>query len=72
MRKFRANSYSVVRIGGNAFVDCVNLQKIYIPNSLLSIERNAFSFCHSLNHIEYNGKVYTSVDSFFEAFYAQN
>lgn len=42
-------SNSVTSIKKGAFLDCYNLEKIYIPKSVTTIEGNLFSENHSLN-----------------------
>ena len=63
---------SVKSIGNSAFEFCTNLQRVTIPNSVTSIGKDAFDRCSSDLRIEYNGEVYTTVDSFMKAFNAQN
>ncbi len=56
----------VVRIEGNAFRECANLQRVNIPSSVTSIEGGAFADCPNLeiewheSFIRENGVVYNS------------
>ena len=43
--EFEAKKYKVTRIGQWAFRDCSNLQSVVIPNSVMSIEAEAFAGC---------------------------
>ena len=43
--------YPVASIGEEAFIDCVELEHVLIPNSVTSIGRSAFYFCISLTNI---------------------
>lgn len=61
---------SVTNIADKAFKGCVNLNTAYIPTSVTSIGGNVFEDCHSLKRIEFNDKLYSSVDSFMQAFNA--
>ncbi len=38
----------LTRIGQRAFADCINLRKIYIPETCLRIDKTAFEGCHDL------------------------
>lgn len=62
----------VESIGDSAFYQCEGLTEITIPDSVKSIGNSAFWDCKNLTHIEYNGEVYTTVDSFMTAFNAQH
>ena len=62
----------VESIGDSAFYQCEGLTEITIPDSVKSIGNSAFFDCKNLTHIEYNGEVYTTVDSFMTAFNAQH
>ena len=49
-----ANKYKgvpVTIIGNNAFMDCSNIKKVVIPNSIISIEWRAFRDCKNLKEI---------------------
>ena len=48
---YQGKSYSVTRIGREAFKDCSGLSSITIPNSVTSIGWNAFENCSSLTSI---------------------
>lgn len=40
--------YPVKEIGGKAFWGCNNIRSVFIPNSIISIHPNAFSYCSNL------------------------
>ena len=42
---YNGNTYSVTSIGSYAFDGCTGLTSITIPNSVTSIERDAFYYC---------------------------
>ena len=44
-------TYSVTKIGNNAFSDCSNLTSVTIPNSVTSIGRSTFYNCSSLTSV---------------------
>lgn len=46
-----ANNYRVTSIGTKAFLNCINLTSIEIPNSITSIGDYAFGFCTKLTSI---------------------
>ena len=42
---------NITKMNGNAFEECHNLQKVYIPDGLTSIGYREFYYCNSLSHI---------------------
>ena len=48
---YNGTTYSVTRIGGNAFQNCSSLTSVGIGNSVTSIEWEAFSGCSSLTSV---------------------
>ena len=46
----------VKKIGGGAFLDCINLYEITLPKSLKSIENNTFHGCSNLKKVNFLGK----------------
>lgn len=59
-------AYSVTVIGDDAFESCTGLEKVTIPNSIISIWENAFCGCTGLKSIEIPNSV-TSIEN--TAFY---
>lgn len=47
---------TVTVIGEGAFADCYNLEKVYIPKSVINIENYAFSGCENLKNIIIDSK----------------
>lgn len=45
----------ITNIRYGAFVECSNLQTIYLPNTLQKIELNVFAGCDLLKKVYYNG-----------------
>ena len=62
----------VTSIGQYAFYNCESLTSINIPEGVTSIGNYAFFACNKLTKIEWKGKIYTSVDSFWSAFSQSN
>ena len=62
----------VTNIGNWAFSWCNKLASVSIPESVTSIGSNTFDGCDKLTKIEWKGKIYTSVDSFLNAFSQSN
>lgn len=54
---YSGSSFSVTSIGHAAFCYCSNLTSITIPNSVTSIESNAFNDCYNLTRTEYTGDI---------------
>ena len=48
---YEGNTYRVTSIKNSAFLYCINLSSIIIPESVTSIEESAFSYCVSLSSI---------------------
>ncbi len=49
---YNGEEYDVTTIGENAFLSCIDLSSISLPNGLLEIDDSAFSWCTSLTHVE--------------------
>lgn len=59
--------YSVTRIEFEAFVGCINLMSVIIPNSITYISDAAFQGCYSLRNITIpNGTIYIGAKAFYE------
>lgn len=56
--------YPVKEIGGKAFLACNNIRSVFIPNSIISIHPDAFSYCYNLTalHADPNNTRYCSKD----------
>ena len=63
---YNGTTYSVTRIGGNAFRNCSSLTSVTIPNSVTSIGNGAFYGCSSLTSVTIPNSV-TSIGN--NAFY---
>ena len=65
--RYEGVTYSVTRIGGWAFKDCINLTSVTIPNSVTRIGECAFSRCSSLTSVTIPNSV-TSIggEAFFD------
>ena len=63
---YNGTTYSVTRIGGNAFRNCSSLTSVTIPNSVTSIGNGAFYGCSSLTSVTIPNSV-TSIGNY--AFY---
>lgn len=61
---------SVESIGKSAFYECTNLKSVKIPDGVKSIGESAFGDCEKLKSITWQGKTYSSVSDFEEAFRA--
>ena len=48
----------ITNIRYGAFVECSNLQTIYLPSTLQKIELNVFAECNSLKKVYYNGTMH--------------
>ena len=55
------NGKPVTKIGEKAFFDCLQLKRVVIPNSIISIEEGAFGYCESLINVVIPNGV-TSID----------
>ena len=60
---YNGNTYSVIRIGGGAFIYCFDLTSVTIPNSVTSIGSYAFEGCISLTSVTIPNSV-TSIGSY--------
>ena len=58
-----SKTYSVTRIGRNAFEECTGLKSVTIPNSVTSIGRNAFYGCSGLTSVTIPNSV-TSIEDY--------
>lgn len=64
--KYNNVTYSVTRIGEEAFYSCKDLTCIIIPNSVTSIECYAFAYCSGLNSIAIPNSVkYIGYEAFY-------
>ena len=46
---------NVTNIGSNSFYGAVSLTEVIIPESVVSIGKNAFAYCENLKKVQYNG-----------------
>ena len=49
---FNGNSYTIISIGEEAFIDCSSLTSVTIPNSVTSIEEGVFAGCSLLTSVD--------------------
>lgn len=56
----------MTEIGANAFRNCSLLNKIELPNTLITIKNNAFYGCESLNSIIIPNSVTTMLEAVFQ------
>lgn len=61
----------VTRIGYQSFYFCTNLTSVTIPDSVTSIEKNAFNYCYGLTGVYFKGNA-PSVSVYSEVFYNAN
>ena len=54
---YNGNGYSVIGIGESAFVNCVGISSVSLPNTLTYIGKEAFSVCMGLKKITIPSKV---------------
>lgn len=54
----------LLEIGNSAFRECQNLKSVVIPASVISIEREAFIFCFSLERLTFKGKKHPTIGNY--------
>lgn len=62
---YNGYEYDVIRIGANAFSNCLNLKKITMPDTITDIGECAFSKCSALSSIEISDNVVSIGNSAF-------
>ena len=63
--EYKGDTYSVVRIEDNAFMDCAELTSVTIPSTIYRIGQSAFLRCEALTSIEVPSSVNTMGDGVF-------
>lgn len=64
---YNGYEYDVIRIGANAFSNCLNVKKITMPDTITDIGKYAFYKCSALLSIEISNNVVSIGDSAFSS-----
>ena len=57
----------ITKIGDGVFCGCSHLTSMVLPNSVAEVNSMAFVGCDNLTSITWKGKVYGSVNDFFDS-----
>ena len=65
LRYVQLPKYNMKKIDDNAFINCIKLETIILPETLTAIGRNAFCYCKNLTNVRgMNDKVHIEISAF--------
>lgn len=63
--KIDGEIYEIVKIADEAFINCINLKSVEIPDNIIEIGESAFEYCYNLSEISLPNSVKTIGDRAF-------